>query len=84
MRHNILILAHVADCVADWLVERKKIPGHWQDMVREVREQVTAALTELPDVPEITDMLKGKCKYQATTALYTGIRHAALAPGWLG
>lgn len=55
--------------MADWLVERKKIPGNWQDMVREVREQVTAALTELPDVPEITDMLKGKCKWRAPGSL---------------
>lgn len=47
---------------ADWLIERKKLSYGWQDSLRSIREQLTVALKELPDVPEITDLLKGQCK----------------------
>ena len=50
-------------CISDWLIDRKKLPSKWQDSIRKIREQINAALGELPDVAEITDLLKGKCKF---------------------
>jgi hypothetical protein len=61
----------------DWLVERKKLPMKWQDGVRVVREMINGALTELPDVPEITDMLKGKCKHHLPHINHTGQYHTS-------
>jgi len=57
--HNILLLLDITD----WLIDRKQLNAKWPDAVRSIREQINGALGELPDVPEITDMLKGKCKF---------------------
>lgn len=54
---------------ADWLADRKQLKGKWQDAVRAIREQINGALGELPDVPEITDMLKGKCESRGRALL---------------
>jgi hypothetical protein len=45
----------------DWLIERKKLTHSWSESVRGIREQLNSAITALPDMAEITDMLKGKC-----------------------
>eukprot|EP00455_Lapot_gusevi_P052987 TRINITY_DN8175_c0_g1_i9.p1 TRINITY_DN8175_c0_g1~~TRINITY_DN8175_c0_g1_i9.p1 ORF type:complete len:519 (-),score=138.24 TRINITY_DN8175_c0_g1_i9:67-1623(-) len=46
------------DKFIDWLTSRRKIAAKWQDSVRVMRDKISAALAELPDVPEITSVLQ--------------------------
>lgn len=43
------------------LIDRKIIPSKWQDQVRLTRKKIDETLSEMPDVAEITDLLRGKC-----------------------
>lgn len=49
------------DKLLEWLSSRKKIPVKWQENVVSIREQITNALTNLPILPQITEILGGTC-----------------------
>lgn len=41
------------------MVDRKRLPLQWKKQLQPIREKITAALAELPDVPELVAYKKG-------------------------
>eukprot|EP01135_Chromosphaera_perkinsii_P001541 Nk52_evm11s207 gene=Nk52_evmTU11s207 len=42
-----------------WLLDRGKVPADWQAKALHIRGKINEALQDMPDVKEITDLLKG-------------------------
>ena len=40
----------------------RKVPAQWQERLLAVREALSGALKQLPDVSEVTSVLSGRCK----------------------
>ena len=41
----------------DWLISRRICNRNWHDKISEVREKIAAAITDMPEHPEIKDIL---------------------------
>jgi len=43
--------------MSDWLISRRICNRNWHDKISEVREKIAAAITDMPEHPEIKDIL---------------------------
>ena len=47
---------------ADWLVDRRHCDVQWQSHVIEIRQKINSAIQDMPEHPDITQLLAGSCK----------------------
>lgn len=47
---------------ADWLVDRRHCNLKWQNVVKDIREKINAAIQDMPENEEIKQLLSGSCK----------------------
>ncbi|CAN7980815.1 unnamed protein product, partial [Ixodes pacificus] len=45
----------------DWLISRRHCNKDWQAKALVVREKINAAIQDMPEVEEITNLLSGTC-----------------------
>lgn len=47
----------------DWLISRRIVNADWQKNVLPIREKINGAIQDMPQHPEIAQLLSGACKY---------------------
>lgn len=50
--------------LADWLLDRRHCDVRWQAAALVIREKINAAIQDMPEVEEITQLLSGTCEKQ--------------------
>ena len=52
--------------ILDWLISRRHCTKSWQGSALKIREKINEAISDMPETTEITELLSGTCKVEAS------------------